>query len=174
MALPTWWTRVWANSRSWWWTGRPGMLQAMGLQRVWHCWAAEGLNWTELLYLFSQRVFASLCPCHDYSLEVLTRDFTYLPCFCCYNHSGEQMGGWYKFLNWSLPISWLRKCRGGWLTVNGQPGSCLSLNLRWMLNYLKKKIPRHTHTHIGAGRKHTKGVLEVMPHCKITDILQWE
>ena len=31
---------------SWWWTGRPGMLQSMGLQRVRHNWAT-GLNWEE-------------------------------------------------------------------------------------------------------------------------------
>ena len=30
MASPTQWTRVWVNSRSWWWTGKPGMLQYMG------------------------------------------------------------------------------------------------------------------------------------------------
>ena len=47
MALPTRWTWVWVNSRSWWWTGRPGMLQSMGLQRVGHDWVTE-LNWTEL------------------------------------------------------------------------------------------------------------------------------
>ena len=29
------------NSRSWWWTGRPGVLQSMGLQRVGHDWATE-------------------------------------------------------------------------------------------------------------------------------------
>ena len=34
MASPTWWTWVWVNSRSWWWTGRPGVLQFMGSQRV--------------------------------------------------------------------------------------------------------------------------------------------
>ena len=45
MASPTRWTWVWVNSRSWWWTGRPGMLQFMGLQRVGHDWATE-LNWT--------------------------------------------------------------------------------------------------------------------------------
>ena len=39
------WTWVWVNSRSWWWTGRPGMLQSMGSQRVRHVWATE-LNWT--------------------------------------------------------------------------------------------------------------------------------
>ena len=34
MASPTQWTWVWINSGSWWWTGRPGMLQSTGLQRV--------------------------------------------------------------------------------------------------------------------------------------------
>ena len=43
-ASPTQWTWVWASSRSWWWTGRPGMLQSMGSQRVRHDWATE-LNW---------------------------------------------------------------------------------------------------------------------------------
>ena len=44
MASPTQWTWVWVNSGSWWWTGRPGVLQFMGSQRVGHDWAAE-LNW---------------------------------------------------------------------------------------------------------------------------------
>ena len=35
---------VWVNSGSWWWTGRPGMLQSMGSQRVEHDWVTE-LNW---------------------------------------------------------------------------------------------------------------------------------
>ena len=46
MASPTRWTWVWVDSRSWWWTGRPGVLEFMGLQRVGHDWATE-LNWTE-------------------------------------------------------------------------------------------------------------------------------
>ena len=37
------WTWVWAGFRSWWWTGKPGMLQSMG-HRVTHDWVAE-LNW---------------------------------------------------------------------------------------------------------------------------------
>ena len=49
MASPTQWIWVWVNSRSWWWTGRPGVLQSMGLQRFWHDWATE-LNWTKLKY----------------------------------------------------------------------------------------------------------------------------
>ena len=46
MSSPTRWTWVWASSGSWWWTGKPGMLQSMGLQRVGQNWATE-LNWTE-------------------------------------------------------------------------------------------------------------------------------
>ena len=44
MVSPTQWRWVYVNSGSWWWTGRPGMLQSMGSQRVGHDWAAE-LNW---------------------------------------------------------------------------------------------------------------------------------
>ena len=41
MASLTWWTWVWVNSGSWWWTGRPGVLQFMGLPRVGHGWVTE-------------------------------------------------------------------------------------------------------------------------------------
>ena len=44
MASLTQWTWVWVNSRSWWWTERPGMLQSMGLQRVERNWATELTN----------------------------------------------------------------------------------------------------------------------------------
>ena len=46
ISSPTQWMWVWASSGSWWWTGKPGMLQSMGLQRVGHDWATE-LNCTE-------------------------------------------------------------------------------------------------------------------------------
>ena len=45
MASSTQWTWDWVNSRSWWWTGRPGMLWSMGSPRVRHDWVTE-LNWT--------------------------------------------------------------------------------------------------------------------------------
>ena len=41
MASLTQWTWVCVNSGSWWWTGKPGVLQSMGLQRVGHNWATE-------------------------------------------------------------------------------------------------------------------------------------
>ena len=47
MASLTQWTRIWVDSGSWWWTGRPGVLRFMGLQRVGHDWVTE-LNWTSL------------------------------------------------------------------------------------------------------------------------------
>ena len=40
----TQWTWVWVNLGSWWWTGKPGVLQSMGSKRVGHDWATE-LNW---------------------------------------------------------------------------------------------------------------------------------
>ena len=46
MASLTRWTRLWVNSGSRWWTGRPGVLRFMGSQRIGHEWATE-LNWTE-------------------------------------------------------------------------------------------------------------------------------
>ena len=55
MASLTRWTWVWASSRSWWWTGKPGVLQSMGSQRVGHNWATE-LNRSEtfLFYVWSK------------------------------------------------------------------------------------------------------------------------
>ena len=44
MASPIQWTWVWASSRGWWWTGKPGVLPSMGSQRV---GMTEQLNWTE-------------------------------------------------------------------------------------------------------------------------------
>ena len=47
MASLTQWTWVWVNFGSWWWTGKPGMLQSMGLKKVRHDWVTE-LNWISL------------------------------------------------------------------------------------------------------------------------------
>ena len=41
MASLTQWTWVWASWGSWWWIGKPGVLQSMGSDRT------EQLNWTE-------------------------------------------------------------------------------------------------------------------------------
>jgi len=69
MASLTRWTWVWVNSRSWWWTGRPGVLGFMGSQRVGHDWATE-LNWIfhhvyilDVLYRFICWWTSRLFPC---------------------------------------------------------------------------------------------------------------
>ena len=49
MASPTQWTWVSVNSGSWWWTGRPGVLQSMGSQRVGHDCVTE-LNLISFIY----------------------------------------------------------------------------------------------------------------------------
>ena len=52
MASSTQRTWVWASSGSWWWTGKPGVLQSMVSQRVGYDWMTE-LNWN---YIFSQNL----------------------------------------------------------------------------------------------------------------------
>ena len=46
MASLTQWTWVWANSGSWWWAGRPGVLQSMGSQSC-----TQLSDWTELKFI---------------------------------------------------------------------------------------------------------------------------
>ena len=68
MASLTRWTWVWASSGSWWWTGKPGVLQYMGSQRVGHHWA------TALNYWWgnsSSEKLNSLPRSHSYSLTEL-------------------------------------------------------------------------------------------------------
>ena len=43
---------VWVNSGSWWWTGRSGVLQSIGSQRVVHGWVTE-LNWTDRYWCYT-------------------------------------------------------------------------------------------------------------------------
>ena len=59
MASRTQWTWVWVNCGSWWWTGRPGMLRFVGLQRVGHDWVTE-LNWTKLMHGYRRAVWKIL------------------------------------------------------------------------------------------------------------------
>ena len=68
MASPTRCTWVWVNSGNWWWTGRLGVLQFMGLQRVGHHWAIE-LSWTELRVLF-MKIWAETLSWHALSRPV--------------------------------------------------------------------------------------------------------
>ena len=66
MESSTQWTWVWANSRRWWRTGKPGMLQSMGLQRVRHNWATEQQQ--------KQYRNGEFCYRHEFHLLLCRRD----------------------------------------------------------------------------------------------------
>ena len=53
--ITTRWMWVSVNSGSWWWTGRPGVLQFMGSQRVGHDWATD-LIWSDIYILSKQNL----------------------------------------------------------------------------------------------------------------------
>ena len=59
---------VWASSQSWWWTGKPGVLQSMESQRVGHDWATE-LNWTEAGIFTSLNLTFFFCKGTIYTLQ---------------------------------------------------------------------------------------------------------
>ena len=55
-------TRLRTSSGNWWWTGKPGVLQSMGSQRVRHDWVTE-LSWWYLIHfaLYHQTRIFSCC-----------------------------------------------------------------------------------------------------------------
>ena len=65
MASLTQWTWIWVNSRSWWWTGKPGVLQSMGSQSQ-----TRLSDWTELMNPYFVQIrnpahdFCPHCPNH--------------------------------------------------------------------------------------------------------------
>ena len=77
VASLTWWTWVWASYRSWWWTGKPGVLQSMGSQKVGHHWVTEltdGSKCRDLSFLYAEfeaRCFTLLFHPHQDALEFL-------------------------------------------------------------------------------------------------------
>ena len=80
LASMTQWTWVWVNSGSWWCTGRPGVLQSMGSQRVGHDWLTE-LNWTESLQALQEYRVT-----FGYSFP-MQRQFYWLPISLCQHNS---------------------------------------------------------------------------------------
>ena len=79
MASPTQWTWVWVNSRSWWWIGRPGVLQLLGSQRVGRNWVTE-LNWCinkAIKIQIQQTLFFSVAQVFIYDPE-MQKYFSYM------------------------------------------------------------------------------------------------
>ena len=69
LASLTWWTWVWSSSRSWWWTGKPGLLQSIGLQRIGDEWVTE-LKWTDGFYRVQQRSY-SIAIIHSFNKKFI-------------------------------------------------------------------------------------------------------
>ena len=71
MATPTQRAWVWVNSRSWWWIGRPGVLQSMGS----HSWTGLS-DWTELNWIIVSRsnvkhILSNICCLSLFKLDVI-------------------------------------------------------------------------------------------------------
>ena len=96
MASRTRWTWVWVNSRSWWWTGRPGVLRFMGSQRAGHNWETR-LNWTHILEISSKltppssiTLLTSAPPSAVYKIVILPSIPKPFPCFSSSPHHWKQ------------------------------------------------------------------------------------
>ena len=61
MASRAQWTWIWVDSQSWWWIGRPGVLQSTGSQRVGHDWATELNCWTGQRRRFPSTFHSASC-----------------------------------------------------------------------------------------------------------------
>ena len=66
------WTWVWVSSRSWWWTGKPGVLQSMGLSTVRHDWAIELTEPEITVTNILGRLFSRLLSWKDYYFGSVT------------------------------------------------------------------------------------------------------
>ena len=78
MASPTQWTWVWVSSRSWWRTGKPGMLRFMGSQS----WTLLS-DWTELKWRYESR-FSVVSPGRHLVLHHLLTEL-----YCCFSPWSE-------------------------------------------------------------------------------------
>ena len=61
IASLTQWTWVWVNSGSWWWTGKPGVPQSLGSQRVSHDWTKLNTS----IYPSNNTYFLAKKGCHQ-------------------------------------------------------------------------------------------------------------
>ena len=98
MALLTQWTWVWVNSRSWWWTGKSGMLQSMGSQRVGHDWVIELMMMMQLGYLETIWFFQFLL------LWSVRQDWSSTQCRANYSPLLKKQSSVYTVTQWIIRI----------------------------------------------------------------------
>ena len=118
MASRTQWTWVWASSRSWWWTVKPGVLQSMGLQRVWHNWATE-LNFAYVESLLAVLECLKPCTCFNWI-------FNFLKCFYLFTHLGQVLVSTPRIasLHASMPTVLLRQMESSSWTKDQTRAPC--------------------------------------------------
>ena len=118
------WTWVWVGSRSWWWTGRPGVLQSVGLQRVRHDWVTE-LTWTDRIecYLTMKRHEVLIHGAAQKNREALCwekpviKKSTYCMILFIWNFQNRQIH---------------RKWMSGFLVLKGKEGKCWICKWIWV------------------------------------------
>ena len=121
MASPTQWSWVWVDSGTWWWTGKPGVLQSMGSKRVRHNWVTE-LNWTNSLlsWWFSCSVVSNSCYPKDCSTP------------------GSSVHGIFQagILEWAISFSRESSWSRNWTSVSCIAGRLLHLEVDFLLTEL--------------------------------------
>ena len=115
MASLTRWTWVWIISGRWWWTGRPGVLQSMGLQRVgddgvtglnWVCYITSEIDSTDVSFVFHPNSIP-LCLLSKHTIIFPSAHFHYgriNVCSLCFQNS-VQCGVPSSPLNWNYPYA---------------------------------------------------------------------
>ena len=98
MASPTRWTWVWASSGSWWWTGKPGMLQSVGSQS--QTWLSD---WRELQFMTLDFYLFHLWLRENFCVSILGND---LACFSTIISSYFLWSLW-KLLSLGCSTSWI-------------------------------------------------------------------
>jgi len=117
MALPTWCTWIWASPRSWWWTGKPGMLQSIELQSQ-----TRLSNWTDtyayvFFFLNKNKTFYPLC------MMTCVGCVCVYVCVCVYGVVWkEALGGQIK--SWGVAVIYLKSMHHESITTNVKGPAC--------------------------------------------------
>ena len=107
------WTWTWAHFGRWWGTGKPGVLQSMGSQRVGYDWETEQHQYCKKK-LWEQRVgwWAMELGCPDMlllqALKILGEGLSFTQCQCLFWGIGT----------WNMDEDWERLWLASWMLVN--------------------------------------------------------
>ena len=118
MASPTQWTRVWVSSGSWWWKGKPGVLQSMGSQRVGSNLATE-LNWSVVFDKPRWGNVASSSPKYKSPLMLYLK--IHEAQIVCSNISLSHRQRFFFLIVCGTFLPLVRDCLGRWRNFNGLP-----------------------------------------------------